>query len=226
MASLPIYNITPFTLLDYPDKTACILWFAGCNMRCLYCYNPDIVTGKGKLGYEDALKFLDRRGRLIDGVVLSGGECTLHKGLPEFIGKVKERGYKVKIDTNGSMPLLVENLILKGLIDYAALDFKAMPHSFKAITLSNLFSKFEQTLSLLLKHDMQFEVRTTVHSSLIDKKHLAEMIYYLECKGYNGNLYVQHFINGTPTLSNLPPSLKNLTAEDFKASNIQVIFRG
>lgn len=65
----PIYSISPFTLLDYPDKTACILWFAGCNMRCLYCYNPDIVLGKGKISYEEALKFLKTRVNLLDGVV-------------------------------------------------------------------------------------------------------------------------------------------------------------
>ena len=224
--ALPIYSITPFTLLDYPDKTACIFWFAGCNMRCLYCYNPDIVTGKGKLSYDDALKFLDRRGKLLDGVVLSGGECTLHQRLPGFISQLKKRGYKVKIDTNGSTPVVMRNLIAQDLIDYVALDFKALPQSFKAITVSNLFGNFEETLSLLLKHNMKFEVRTTVHSSLITKNELAKMVNYLEVIGYKGKYYVQNFVNDTPTLSALSPSLKNLEAEDFYSSTIQVIFRG
>jgi pyruvate formate lyase activating enzyme len=221
-----LYSITPFTLLDYPDKTACILWFAGCNMRCLYCYNPDIVNGKGKISFDQALNFLDKRGSLLDGVVLSGGECTLHKGLPDFVDKLKKRGYDVKIDTNGSAPLLLEKLIQTGQIDYVALDFKALPQTFKKITVSDLYKNFEQSLKILLRHDIAFEVRTTVHSDLIDKNDLHKMVLFLEDSGYAGNYYIQHFVNDTPTLGNLGRSQKILTAEDFTASGIQVIFRG
>ena len=89
-ASTPIYSITPFTLLDYPHQSACILWFAGCNMRCLYCYNPEIVLGKGKLTFQDALDFLHTRKNLLDAVVFSGGECLLHKNCLEFIATVKK----------------------------------------------------------------------------------------------------------------------------------------
>jgi pyruvate formate lyase activating enzyme len=221
----PLYSITPFTLLDYPDKTACILWFAGCNMRCLYCYNPDIVNGKGKISFQQALDFLDKRGSLLDGVVLSGGECTLHKGLPDFICKLKQRGYSVKIDTNGSTPLLLEKLIQTRQVDYIALDFKALPHTFKKITVSDLYKNFEQSLKILLRHNMNFEVRTTVHSDLIDKDDMTRMIEFLETLGYTGNYYIQHFVNNTPTLGDLEMSRKILTAEDFNASGIPVIFR-
>ena len=74
-----IHSITPFTLLDFPNKTACIVWFAGCNMKCSYCYNPEVVFGKAKLSVEDLMVFLHKRIGLIDGIVLSGGECTLYK---------------------------------------------------------------------------------------------------------------------------------------------------
>ena len=87
----PIYSITPFTLLDYPHKAACIIWFAGCNMRCLYCYNPDIVLGKGKLSFQEALNFLKTRINLLDGVVLSGGECTSHKNIKVLLQEIKKR---------------------------------------------------------------------------------------------------------------------------------------
>lgn len=90
-----IYNISPFTLLDFPDKTACILWFAGCNMRCAYCYNPDIVLGKGKKTIKEALNFIKTRKGLLDGVVLSGGECTLYKELPEIAREIKKMGFLV-----------------------------------------------------------------------------------------------------------------------------------
>ena len=212
-------------MLDYPDKTACILWFAGCNMRCLYCYNPDIVNGKGKISFGEALNFLDKRKNLLEGVVLSGGECTLHKGLSEFISQIRERGYKIKIDTNGSAPQLIEKLIQSKQVDYIALDFKALPRNFKKITVSNLYEKFNQTLRILLQNNIDFEVRTTVHSDLISKDDLQEMITYLEKMGYSGNYYVQYFVNDTPTLGDLGPSRKNMTAEDFPSSGIQPIFR-
>ncbi len=221
----PLYSITPFTMLDYPDRAACIFWFAGCNMRCLYCYNPEIVNGKGKLCFDDALKFLDRRGNLLDGVVLSGGECTLHQGLPNFIREIKSRGLEVKVDTNGSMPLLLENLVKDKLIDYVALDFKALPRTFKKITISDLYRKFEQSLGILLKNDVNFEVRTTIHSDLITKNDLHEMVGYLQNVGYNGNYFVQNFVNDTPTLGNLGRSTRILNPEDFSTSGIQVIFR-
>ena len=73
MLSKPIYNITPFTLLDYPDKSACIIWYVGCNMRCLYCYNPEIVLGKGTTTFSEAISFLKSRQGLLDAVIFSGG---------------------------------------------------------------------------------------------------------------------------------------------------------
>ena len=136
-ASTPIYSITPFTLLDYPHQSACILWFAGCNMRCLYCYNPEIVLGKGKLTFQHALDFLHTRKNLLDAVVFSGGECLLHKNCLEFIATVKKMGFLVKIDTNGSKPKVLHTLLHQQTIDYIALDFKSLPNTFEKITQSN-----------------------------------------------------------------------------------------
>jgi pyruvate formate lyase activating enzyme len=194
-------------------------------MRCLYCYNPDIVNGKGKLSYDDALGFLERRIGLLDGVVLSGGECMLHKNLPGFITQVKECGFKIKIDTNGSAPAQLDKLVTSGLVDYVALDFKAMPNAFRRITESNLFGKFEKSLSLLIQHGIGFEVRTTVHSSLLSRNDLAEMATYLESKGYSGNFYIQNFVNDTPTLSNIGPSGRKLVTSDFDFNKINIIVR-
>ena len=221
----PLYSITPFTLLDYPDKTACILWFAGCNMRCVYCYNPDIVTGKGKISFDEALAFLDKRKGLLEGVVLSGGECTLHKGLPDFIGEIRKRGYYVKIDTNGSAPKLLQQLIAEKQVDYIALDYKALPRNFKKITVSNLYDKFNQSLQMLIQSKMDFEVQTTLHSDLISKDDMTEMISYLRTTGYSGKYFIQYFVNDTPILGELGTSRKILTAEDFPSSGIQLIFR-
>lgn len=222
----PIYNITPFTLLDYPDKSACILWFAGCNMRCLYCYNPEIVLGKGTISYQKAITFLQSRQNLLDAVVFSGGECLLHKDIIALIDEVNKMGFLVKVDTNGSKPEVIQKLIEKGLIDYVALDFKAMPSTFENITQSNLFLPFEKSLHLLLNSDISFEVRTTVHSDLINEKELELMIDYLETNSYRGDYYIQHFINDVVTLEKLGYSSKKLDAASFSTKNIKVYLRG
>lgn len=221
-----IYSITPFTLLDYPHKTACILWFAGCNMRCLYCYNPEIVQGKGTISFEKALTFLHSRKNLLDAVVFSGGECLLHKNSIQLITEVKKMGFLVKIDTNGSRPEVLEHALENQLIDYVALDFKAMPVHFEKITQSNLFLPFEKSLHLLIESGLPFEVRTTVHSELIDKKHMQNMIEYLEQQNYHGNYYIQHFVNGANTLEKLGFSVRELEKENLSTANIKVYFRG
>ncbi len=220
----PLYSITPFTMLDYPDRAACIFWFAGCNMRCLYCYNPEIVDGKGKLGFDDALKFLDKRRGLLDGVVLSGGECTLHHGLIDFVSEIRRRGLGVKIDTNGSMPKVLEKLVHSGQVDYVALDFKALPATFRKITVSDLYKKFDDSLRMLLSSDTRFEVRTTVHSQLIPEADLRKMVNYLESTGFRGDYFIQQFVNDTPTLGNLENSMR-ISPKDLSTSAIRVIFR-
>ena len=223
--STPIYSITPFTLLDYPHQSACILWFAGCNMRCLYCYNPEIVLGKGKLTFQHALDFLTTRKNLLDAVVFSGGECLLHKKAIDFIATVKKMGFLVKIDTNGSKPKVLQALLDQQTIDYVALDFKSIPKDFEKITQSDLFAPFEQSLELLLKHSVAFEVRTTIHSDLISKEALQEMIAYLEQKGYQGTYYIQYFVNDTTTLATLEYSQRTFHPEELSTSTIQLVVR-
>ena len=226
MLAKPIYNITPFTLLDYPNKSACIFWYTGCNMRCSYCYNPEIVLGKGKITFPEAISFLKTRQGLLDAVVFSGGECLLHKKIIPLITEVKKMGFLVKVDTNGSQPKVLQELIQKELIDYIALDFKAMPGNFEKITQSKLFIPFEKSLLLLLQSGIPFEVRTTVHSDLLNKKDIQEMIFYLENTGYTGNYYIQHFVNGATTIEKLGHSFKKLEDENLSTSKIKVHFRG
>jgi len=225
LAAKPIYSITPFTLLDFPHITACILWFSGCNMKCLYCYNPEIVFGKGQLTYEDSLNFLEKRKRLLDGVILSGGECTSHKQFIPFLKKIKELGYAIKIDTNGSNSALLAEIIQLKLVDYIALDFKALPNHFKKITQSNLFDNFQKSLDVLLEYKVKFEVRTTYHSDLISISDLKTMILYLEQKGYIGYYYIQNFINDTSTIGNLNYSTKITEFENLSTKRIKVVIR-
>lgn len=223
--SLPIFSITPFTLLDFPDKTASILWFAGCNMRCGYCYNPEIVKGKGKLGLADVLVFLKKREGLLDGVVLSGGECTLHPGIIDFAREIKALGMQIKLDTNGSRPDVLAKMMSQNLLDYVALDFKSLPGSFQKITRSSFFDQFEKSLKLLLANNIPMEVRTTVHSSQINGDELAEMKDFLAARGYKGQYYLQHFVNQTKTLENMGPSKKPQLDQSIISSGPQFVWR-
>lgn len=225
MLAKPICNITPFTLLDYPNKSACILWYAGCNMRCLYCYNPEIVLGKGAITFSETISFLKKRKGLLDAVVFSGGECLIHKNIVEQIKEVKALGFLVKIDTNGSNSKVVKQLHDNNLIDYVALDFKALKPNYNAITKSNLFDEFEETLDLLLVCSIPFEVRTTYHSELISDADLNQMMHFLELKKYKGNYYIQHFQNNIETLGNLIPSSKINSSKIENSQNIRVVFR-
>lgn len=221
----PIYSITPFTLLDYPDKTACILWFAGCNMRCLYCYNPDIVLGKGKLTFQDVFTFLEKRKKLLDGVVLSGGECTLHPHIDWLMKELKNRGLKVKIDTNGSRPTVLNKLLSENLIDYVALDFKALKNNYYDITKSTLFNKFKDALNLLNQSTIPFEVRTTIHADLLNMEDIQQMIKFLEAQNYRGKYYLQNHVNGVNTLGGINNSKTKFGYSEQLKSNIEVIIR-
>lgn len=221
----PIYDITPFTLLDYPDKTACIIWYAGCNMRCGYCYNPDIVLGKGKISIEEVLQFLNSRKGLLDGVVMSGGECTMHPSLTDFALEVKALGMEVKIDTNGSRPEVLKKLYENNTLDYVALDFKATPQKFHSITKSDLFSPFEKSLSFLIDNNIPFEVRTTVHSKQLTSHDICKMRDYLHEKGYKGTYFLQHYVNDAKTIEKLESSDKRILNQAFSSKNMEVAIR-
>ncbi|OYW79051.1 MAG: anaerobic ribonucleoside-triphosphate reductase activating protein [Asticcacaulis sp. 32-58-5] len=150
-AKLPVTSLTPFTFQDFPEHTACILWFSGCNMACAYCHNPDLVTGAFKrLPSERIEEFLLSRQGLLEGVVLSGGECTLSSALPWLCRKLKSMNFKVKIDTNGSRPEKIEELLNEDLVDFIALDFKAPPSKYRAITHLDDWSLFERSLKLVV----------------------------------------------------------------------------
>jgi pyruvate formate lyase activating enzyme len=203
---LPIYSLTPFTMLDFPERTACIVWFSGCNMRCPYCHNPQIVKGKGYKNIQDILDFLEKRQGLLDGVVLSGGEATLYASLLDFVRVVKKMGYAIKLDTNGTRPEMIRSFLDESLLNYISLDYKAPLKRFKRVSgVNTQFENFSQTLDLLCGQSfIDFEVRTTVHTDLMDEFDLNSIIADLEHRNYRGIYYIQNFRsdNDRPTLGN------------------------
>ncbi|MGE4294901.1 MAG: anaerobic ribonucleoside-triphosphate reductase activating protein [Campylobacterales bacterium] len=200
-----VYDLTPFTLLDFPDVPAAILWFAGCNLRCPYCYNPHIVEGRGRLNLGDVLAFLNKRIGLLEGVVLSGGEPTLCKNLIGYAEEIKKLGFKIKLDTNATRPFTVKTLLEQKLLDYVALDFKAPQNGWGKTTGREAagYDAFLQTLQTVQNSGVAYEVRTTFHPALLGVADLQSMIDTLRHTGYDRPLYVQHYRHGS-TLGNLP----------------------
>ncbi|WP_404317331.1 anaerobic ribonucleoside-triphosphate reductase activating protein [Malaciobacter canalis] len=218
-----IYDITRFTTLDYKDNLSCIVWFISCNMRCQYCYNSNIVLSKdGNYEIKDLFTFLEKRVGLLDAVVLSGGEATMHN-LEPICKKIKAMGFKIKLDTNGLNTKLIKTLIDENYIDYIALDFKATKEKFQDITKTNQYNKFLDTLEFLIEKNFDFEVRTTLHEELLDENDINKIVDTLISKGYKNSLYIQNFLN-VENFANLKESKKVLN-KDLLSKNLNIIWR-
>lgn len=201
-----IADITPLTLLDFPNKAACIFWLRGCNLFCQYCYNVSLVRGTalGDGNRTDYLDFLRDRVGFLDGVVLSGGECTLCPDLIPICREIRQLGFAIKIDTNGTRPDVVKRLLEEDLCDYIALDYKAPESEYGFITgRPELFAPFSATLDLLIASTTDFEVRTTVHPDLLTEDHVNIIIRDLTKRGYEGNYFLQNFYQTNQTLNSL-----------------------
>ena len=198
-----VYDLTKFTHLDYKNHLACVVWFSGCNMRCDYCYNKEIVYAKnGNYSLNDALGFLKTRVGLLDGVVLSGGEATNYD-LVEFCKEIKKLGFKIKLDTNGTNFSNLQTLCALKLLDYVALDYKAPSYKYQRITKSNKFDEFSKSLALLISGDIDFEVRTTLHADLLDEEDVNRIIEDLKSRAYSKTYYIQNFLDTNDNIGNL-----------------------
>lgn len=187
-----IYDITPFSVLDFPDHLSCIVWLSGCNLRCKYCYNEHIIYTNQDLGFEKFREFLNSRVRLLSGVVFSGGECTNSPNLEKYINYAKDLGYLVKVDSNGTNPEKIKKLL--NIVDYFAIDFKAPKEKLKEITGYDYFDDFEKTFDILLASNVDYEMRTTWHFDLLSIDEIIQMNDYLRAKGYAKSYYLQKFL--------------------------------
>ncbi len=168
-----IAGLQKMTLLDYPGKVACTVFLQGCNFRCPFCHNSGLLSG-GEPGLcrEELFAFLKKRQGLLDGVCITGGEPTLHKGLPELIRDIKELGFLVKLDTNGSRPEVLQDVAEN--LDYVAMDIKNCPERYpETVGLSAMnLSKIEESMVFLMRGNLDYEFRTTV----VQEFHRAEDI--------------------------------------------------
>lgn len=197
--SVKINGFQKMTLLDYPGKVACTVFTGGCNFRCPFCHNAALVEGLGdEISENEVFAFLEKRKGLLDGVCITGGEPLLQPDIAEFISKVREMGYAVKLDTNGSFPLRLKELAKQGLIDYAAMDVKNCPekYSITAGCEHISFSDVEESIDFLINGSISYEFRTTVvkeFHTVSDIEKLAESIkgakrYFLQYFADSGSL--------------------------------------
>ena len=220
-----IFDITKFTTTDFANHLSCIVWFAKCNMQCLYCYNEHIVNAKsGHMTLQELLDFLAQREGLLDGVVLSGGEATL-QNLVFICKSIKKMKYKIKLDTNGLNTKLLHKLLNKELIDYVALDYKAPRYKFEEITQSSQYHLFEESLHSLLQSGIDFEVRTTIHSDLLNHHDINFMINHLHSLGYNRPYYLQHFLATDNNIGGLKMSEIIFDESQIEQDKLQVVYR-
>lgn len=162
-----IQGLQKLTLLDYPEHTACTVFTAGCNFRCLFCHNASLVVDIPKdaeISEEEFFAFLQKRIGILDGVCVSGGEPLLQPDIELFIRKIKDMGFAVKLDTNGSFPEKLIHLVEQGLVDYVAMDIKNSPetYAFTAGTETLDIVSVKKSVSYLKEGHVPYEFRTTV----------------------------------------------------------------
>jgi pyruvate formate lyase activating enzyme len=187
-----IAGLEKLSLIDYPDHLSAIVFTQGCNFRCHYCYNPMLVwpqrADKGKYRQKDSsyiseeslFSFLKKRQGKLNGVVITGGEPTLHQDLPTFIKKIRELDYDIKLDTNGTNPKLLKVLIADKLLDYIAMDFKAPINSYQEVVNVEFdFLNIEKSAKIIRESGLDYEFRTTVVPQLITKEKIEEMGKFL-----------------------------------------------
>lgn len=207
-----IAGLQKTTLIDYPGKIACVVFLAGCNFRCPWCYSaelvlPEKIVKQPRIREEEFFSFLRERKGKLEGVVICGGEPTVNKDLPQFIQKIKNLGYSVKLDTNGSNPKMLKELVETGLVDYVAMDIKAPKAPIMSSEQRTNDNKFkykdifvegvkmgdiEESAEFLKQGKVDFEFRTTVVPGIHEKEDFLEIAKWIE--GKEVKYYLQNFV--------------------------------
>ena len=191
---MKIHGLQKMTLLDYPGRVACTVFFGGCNMRCPFCHNAELLDGTAPavMDDEELLSFLKKRQGLLDGVAITGGEPLLQKDLPELMGKIRDLGYPVKLDTNGTFPDRLNRMITDGLVQYVAMDIKNSQERYADTAgLKEMdLAPVRESVSLLMEGRTEYEFRTTVVKEFHDEEDFPKMAKMIEgAKHY----YLQQF---------------------------------
>jgi pyruvate formate lyase activating enzyme len=200
-----IAGLQKTTLIDFPGKIACVVFLAGCNFRCPWCYSSELVmplkiAKQPRMAEEEFFNFLKNRQGMLDGVVICGGEPTINKDLPKFIEKIKHLGFLVKLDTNGSNPTMLKDLVSERLIDYVAMDIKTAQDNpayknlmIEGITIDHIkeSADFLKNLPVTKQGQIDWEFRTTVVNTIHTREEFLEIAKWIG--GPNVKYYLQNF---------------------------------
>ncbi|MBE6010362.1 MAG: anaerobic ribonucleoside-triphosphate reductase activating protein [Lachnospiraceae bacterium] len=190
---MKIHGLQKMTLLDFPGRVACTVFLGGCDFRCPYCHNFELVTGEAKpiMDDQELFAFLEKRHGLLDGVAITGGEPCMNPGLPGLLRRIREMGFMTKLDTNGYHPDMLSSLLKEGLVDYVAMDIKNSPGKYaETAGLKELdMDRIRESIDLLRNGAVNYEFRTTVVKELheeADFEEIGQMIrgakrYFLQC---------------------------------------------
>lgn len=208
-------GLQEISLLDYPEKICAIIWTVGCNFRCPFCYNPNLVYGKTDLLAEhEILSFLEERKGKLDALSITGGEPLLHEDIKDFITEVKEKGFLIKVDTNGTFPKRLHQLLDEELIDYVSMDVKAPSEKYHRLTGVQVdIDSIDQSIDIIMNKATEYEFKTTVIPGLLEKKDITDIASWIKgAKRY----YLQQFKINVPLIDQrLHASAKQFSKQDF-----------
>ncbi len=194
-----IAGLQKMTLLDFPGKVACTVFLQGCNYRCPFCHNSELLARQAEplMGLPEFLTFLEGRKSMLDAVCVSGGEPTLSPELESLLRSIKAMGYAVKLDTNGSRPAVLKHLVAEDLVDYVAMDVKNSPAWYaQTVGLAQLpLGPVEESLQFLLSDPVDYELRTTLVAQLHDQASIEEMGRWVSTLGRPKKWFLQSFVD-------------------------------
>lgn len=189
-----IKGLQKTSLIDYPGKICCVIFLPSCNFRCPFCQNPDLILVPDRIPTtteEEFFDFLQKRKKWLDGICITGGEPCIHNELPDFIEKIKELGFLVKLDTNGSNPEMIKQLLDKKLLDYIAMDIKTSLDIYeKATKVRTDMEKVKNSIELIRKSGIDHEFRATAVPGIFDKNDAEAVGRFL---WGSKNFYLQQF---------------------------------
>lgn len=212
------------TLVDYPGKVAATVFTVGCNFRCPYCHNPELVLPEliqkqPQISEDEVLSFLKERQGLLEGLCITGGEPTLHPDLISFLEKVKSLGYAIKLDSNGSNPQVLQEIIEKKLVDYLAMDVKTSLEKYHLVTLGAVpLENIQKSISLIKNSGLDYEFRTTIAPEIVSEDDIFKIVDLIK----PAHAYFFQTFKGIKTLDPKFTTLKGISEEKLQQILIQI----
>ena len=212
---MKLAGVQKLTLLDFPSVVACTVFTLGCNFKCPFCHNAHLLDGecKDRIDEESVLSFLKQRQGILEGVVMTGGEPLLHRDIGDFLSKIKELGYLIKIDTNGTNPSLLRELVEKKLVDYVAMDVKNSPEEYALATgaASIDIEAVSESKDFLLSGAVDYEFRTTVVKGIHTEESILSLAKWISTAD---KYYLQQFKDSGALLA--PKGLSEFSYDEMK----------